>query len=243
MESAVLVDTIQVNIQRVQERIEQAARSSGRSPGDIRLVIVTKGHPVDVLRALIQAGGRILGENYVEEAAEKIATLGAEREIEWHMIGHIQGRKARSVCEHFQYVHSLDSLRLAERLDRFACELGLRMPVLLECNISGEQSKFGFPAWLDEHWVELHEQAQQVSMLPNLELRGLMTMAPFFDQAELARPYFKRLGLLRHYLAGKVPQVGWDELSMGMSADYEVAIQEGATIVRVGQAILGPRPV
>jgi hypothetical protein len=224
------------------DRIHDAAVSAGRETQSVRLVVVTKAHPVEVALAAVKAGARLLGENYVEEAEGKILSISGEHGVEWHMIGHIQSRKARRVCELFQYVHSLDSLHLANRLDRFAEELAIRMPVLLECNVSGEESKTGFPAW-DEHlWADLAQQARQIGELPNLELHGLMTMAPYYDEPERARPFFRKLVRVRDYLSKDLPQVSWSELSMGMSGDFEVAIQEGATIVRVGQAILGHRP-
>ena len=158
------------------------------------------------------------------------------------MIGHVQSRKADLIAEHYHWVHSLDSLKLAQRLDRCAAELGRTIPVLLECNTSGEQSKFGWPAWQEQRWPDLLPEVSQIVALPNLQVRGLMTMAPFLPEMEEARPYFRRLCQLQAFLASQLPQVAWDELSMGMSADFMVAIQEGATIVRVGTAIMGSRP-
>jgi pyridoxal phosphate enzyme (YggS family) len=138
-------------------------------------------------------------------------------------------------------VHSLDSIQLATRLDRFAGELNRRLPILLECNISGETSKFGFNAWDENQWERLADQVQQIWELPNLELRGLMTLAPYFENPERARPFFVKMSRLRDNLTRKLPPTSVGELSMGMSGDFEVAVQEGATIVRIGQAILGPR--
>ncbi len=163
-------------------------------------------------------------------------------ELEWHMIGHLQSRKARLVCEHFAYLHALDSLKLAERLDRFAAELGRKLPVLLECNVSGEQTKFGYPVWHEDSWQELAGGILPVYwILPHLQVRGLMTMAPFFDEPEPARPYFQRLRRFQAFLMKYFPQADWAELSMGMSGDFTVAVQEGATLVRVGTAIMGAR--
>jgi hypothetical protein len=242
MQFSLLESQVKTNLDRVLDNITRAAQSAGCDPGSIRLVVVTKGHPLETVQAALAAGAHYLGENYVDEALEKIVSLGSQTGVEWHMIGHIQSRKARLVSENFAYVHSLDSLKLAERLDRVAGEAGKRLPVLLECNVSGEDSKFGFPAWELSQWGALAEQAGQIAALPNLALDGLMSMPPFFDEPEVARPYFQKLVRLRDYLGGKVPGVNLKELSMGMSGDYEVAVQEGATWVRVGTAILGPRP-
>jgi pyridoxal phosphate enzyme (YggS family) len=158
------------------------------------------------------------------------------------MIGHVQSRKARLVAEHFDWLHSLDSVKLAGRLDRVCVELDRRLPVLLECNVSGEESKFGWPAWDENNWPELLEPVSAILAMPGLDVRGLMTMAPFLDEAEQARPFFRRLRLLLEYFTGQFPQARWEELSMGMSADFPVAVQEGATLVRVGTAIMGERP-
>lgn len=230
------------NYSSVVERISAAANRCGRSAAEVRLVVVTKGHPVETIRQVIEAGAQYLGENYVEEAEPKIGQLSEYRNLQWHMIGHVQSRKARAVCSLFNYLHSLDSLKLADRLDRFAGELGIRLPVLFECNVSGEETKSGFPAWQEECWPDLATTLGRVKACANLEVRGLMTMAPFLPQAEMARPYFQRLRRLQTYLSSEIPEASWGELSMGMSADYQVAIEEGATLVRVGTAILGPRP-
>lgn len=242
MVTALSLESIRDNLEWVQERIIKAAQSVGRSADSVTLVVVTKGHSLERVRAVVEAGARRLGENYVEEALDKIASLQGGIGVEWHMIGHIQSRKAKPVCLYFDYVHSLDSLKLATRLNRFAEELGKRLPVLLECNVSGEQSKFGFPVWEESLWDAFFDQAAQIASLAHLDVRGLMTMAPYFEDSELARPYFRRLARLRDALSARAPQSRWSELSMGMSGDFETAIQEGATIVRIGQAILGARP-
>lgn len=234
--------TIRANLEHVLERIRESALSVGRDPGAVRLLVVTKGHEIADVQEAIAAGASRLGENYVDEALEKMQDLPNRDAVEWHMIGHIQSRKARPVVENFYYVHSLDSLKLAERLDRFASELGRELPVLLECNVSGEGSKYGFEAWSEAQWQALAEQANRIAGLQNLEVKGLMTMPPYFDDPEEVRPYFQRLVQLRDYLQESLPHVSWTELSMGMSADYEVAVQEGATMVRIGTAIMGARP-
>lgn len=229
------------NFHRVKDRIGAAASSVDRNQDRIRLVVVTKGHPLEIVQEAIAAGAKHLGENYVEEALPKIASVENVGDLKWHMIGHVQSRKARRVCEHFDWVQTVDSHRLATRMDRFAGEMGKRVPILLECNVSGEETKFGWTAWNELEWEELAEEIEPILEMRNLEVSGLMTMAPFFPDAEEARPYFIRLRNLRDFLRAKYPQSSWDELSMGMSGDFEVAIQESATIVRIGTAILGER--
>ena len=229
------------NFQRLLDRIETATISVHQNQDRVRLIVVTKGHPLELVQEVIAAGAKHLGENYVEEALAKIASVENAGDLKWHMIGHVQSRKARRVCEHFDWVQTIDSLRLATRLDRFAGEMGKRVPILLECNVSGEETKFGWTAWNELEWEELAEEIEPILEMRNLEVCGLMTMAPFFPDAEQARPYFTRLRKLRDFLNARFPQSNWAELSMGMSGDYEVAIQEGATIVRIGTAILGER--
>jgi hypothetical protein len=234
-------ETIRDNFERVCERIERAAGAARRATGAVKLIVVSKGHSSEAVRAVVAAGARRLGENYVEEALLKIDAVHVP-ELEWHMIGHIQSRKARPVCERFDWVQSLDSLKLAQRLDQFAGELGRSLPVLLECNVSGEASKFGFPLWDEARWPEFLQVAAALMALPHLQIRGLMAMPPFDPEAEAARPHFQRLRRLQAFLASQVPQADWSELSMGMSGDFEIAVQEGATMVRVGTAIVGARP-
>lgn len=229
------------NYRHVLKRIDLAARLSGRGPEQIRLVVVTKGQSIDKVRQVVSAGARLLGENYVQEALPKINELKVEFDLEWHMIGHIQSRKAKLVINNFDWVHTVDSLRLATRLNRFAGEVGKRLPVLLEFNLSGEDSKYGWMACNELEWEGLTDEIAPIIKLSNLDVRGVMTMAPYFTEAELSRPYFIRLRELSEFLASRFPTSSWKELSMGMSTDYEIAIQEGATIVRIGTAILGER--
>ena len=236
------LEKIAENYERVLEKISQTARESGRDPADVTLIVVTKGHSLEAVQAVLEAGAFRLGENYVEEAVDKILAISGKDRVEWHMIGHVQSRKASPVCENFAWVHSLDSVKLARRLDRFAGELGRKLPALMECNVSGEQSKYGWFAWNEADWSGLLHEFEQIINLSNLDVRGLMTMAPFLDDPMAARPYFKKLRLLQEYLAVHLPQAKWDQLSMGMSADYVAAIQEGATMLRIGTAIMGPRP-
>ena len=236
-----LVSVIRSRYEQVREKIDISARKAGRRPESIRLVVVSKTHPMEIVLAALDAGVRDLGENYAEEAVEKIKTVGDVDGLTWHMIGHIQSRKADLVAQNFDFVHSLDSLKLANRLERFAAEAGRKIPVLLECNIAGELSKYGYPALDDAQWQVLQTDVEQIATLPHLEIRGLMTMPPIDLEAEESRYFFRRLRALQEYLAKRIPGVSWEELSMGTSSDYAVAVEEGATLVRVGTAILGSR--
>jgi hypothetical protein len=235
-------ERVVANLHAVMEQIEIATHKAGRESQSVRLVVVTKGHSVEMAQLAQQAGAKHLGENYVEEAIPKIQQLVGHGKLTWHMIGHIQSRKAQLVSEHFDWVHSLDSLKLARRLNMYAGLVGRQLQVLLECNVSGESSKFGFPAWEDDSWEKICIEFAGILTLPNLKVRGLMTIAPFFDEDEYARPYFSRLRSLKDFLKLNLPGSDWDQLSMGMSGDFKVAIEEGATIVRIGTAILGHRP-
>ncbi len=233
--------TVRDNYLRVSERISAAASRAGREPEEIRLVVVSKGQPDEKIRAVINAGAKELGENYLEEAIPKIAMFNQSPDLIWHMIGHVQSRKALGVCQNFAYVQSLDSLKLARRLSRFSGDMGSNLSFLIEFNVSGEETKFGFPAWEDARWEQLLPELTEIVSLPALPIRGLMGIAPYAPEPESARPYFKRLHRLREYLRSQIPTGDWSEISMGMSGDFEIAIQEGATIVRVGEAILGKR--
>lgn len=227
----------------IQNRIEKAARLAGRDEGLVKLVVVTKAQPLHVVRAAIEAGARVLGENYPEETVPKIDALEQVLGVEWHMIGHLQSRKVALVAGRFDMLQSLDSLPLAEKLNTRLAELNRSMPVLLEMNVSGEESKFGFQASDEEHWDRLMDEIQQVMNLPYLNIRGLMTMPPLAEEAETSRPFFIRLRRLAERLAVQFGEEHFLELSMGTSTDFEVAVQEGATYVRIGTAIVGPRAV
>lgn len=236
-----LASTIRENYQHTLKQIADAARQSGREPEDVSLVVVTKSQPMEVVQAAIDAGVRVLGENYPEEGVAKIQSLSNQSGVEWHMIGHVQSRKARLVAENFELLHSLDSLKLALRLDRFAAEQNRILPVLLEFNVGGEETKLGWAASDDTHWDEFLSDIDSILDLDNLRVRGLMTMPPLGIDPEDSRRFFRRLRLLRDHLASLYPDVDWSELSMGTSADYTVAVEEGATLVRVGTAIVGER--
>ena len=229
------------NLTRIQERIDAAARRSKRNSRDVRLVVVSKGQPVEVIEAAIHAGVQIFGENYAEQAVPKIEALRGSVEVEWHMIGHVQSRKANLVSKYFDCIHSLDSIKLAEKLNSLASESGKVIPVLLEINLGGEETKSGWRISTEDDLEGIVREFNQIKSLQNLCIRGLMTMPPMFDDPEHTRPYFRRLHNLSSILKRRLPDVDWIDLSMGTSADFEIAVEEGATLVRIGQAILGPR--
>jgi len=236
-----LVASIRERYLHTLDQITAAARKSGRNPDEIRLVVVTKSQPLEIVQAAIEAGATLLGENYPEEGVMKIQSLASQTGVEWHMIGHVQSRKARLVADHFALLHSLDSLKLAQRLNQFAAESHRVLPVLLEFNVGGEASKSGWAASDASTWDLLLPEIQSVLELKNLRARGLMTMPPLETNPQDARRFFQSLRLLRDHLASAFPQADWRELSMGTSADYPVAVEEGATLVRVGTAIVGTR--
>lgn len=237
-----LAASIRDRYQQTLDRIAAAERASGRTPGSTRLVVVTKSQPLETVRAALEAGVNILGENYAEEAKEKMDAIGPRPGVEWHMIGHVQSRKADLIPGNFSLMHSLDSLKLANRLDRFAAERKVVLPVLLELNVGGETSKYGWWAVNELQWANLLPEVEAVLKLEHLSVGGLMTMPPLAEDPQRTRPYFERLRRLRDDLAGRFPHAEWSELSMGTSADFEAAVAEGATLVRVGTAILGRRP-
>jgi pyridoxal phosphate enzyme (YggS family) len=227
--------------QEVRERIALAAARSGRGPSQVTLITVTKGHPLETILRALQAGLSCFGENYVEEARPKMDAL-LDQPVEWHMIGHVQSRKAREVAQGFALVHSVDSLHLARRLDRWAQGRESRLPILLECNVSGETRKYGLATAQREQWEQRLAEIRETAQLPHLQLRGLMTMAPSFADPQETRPVFRRLRELRDWLHERLEGAELGELSMGMSDDFEIAVEEGATMVRLGRALLGPRP-
>jgi PLP dependent protein len=227
------------NIARVRERIAAAAQRVGRDPGSVTLMAVSKTvEPARILEAYA-AGVRVFGENRVQEFQEKLPALAALKNAEWHLIGHLQTNKARKSVEIFYAVDSLDSLRLAQKLDQAAAELNKAFPVLMEINVGGEISKSGVP--LDS--PDLEDLLRGAVRLEHLEIRGLMAVPPLTDHPDGARPYFRLLRDLRDSIAArKLPRIRMDVLSLGMSHDFEVAIEEGSTSVRVGTAIFGERP-
>jgi pyridoxal phosphate enzyme (YggS family) len=261
------MDSIASRIDAVRERIAAAARQAGRPPEEVCLVAVTKTHPPEVIAAAIAAGQRDFGENRVQEAEAKIAALsGTHPAITWHLIGHLQTNKARRAAALFDIVHSVDSAKLAAALDRHAAERmkdedarmkGMArdphpssfilhpLPILLQVNLSGEATKEGFALAGWEERPELLEaffaEVERILALPHLAVQGLMTIAPWGDDPQAARPTFRSARKLRDELARRFGAAEWPALSMGMTDDFEVAIEEGATIVRVGRAIFGER--
>ena len=222
------------NLQMIRERIAQAAYEAGRLPSDVRLVAVSKTKPAAAIDEAFGCGQLIFGENYVQELAGKVAELPAG--ICWHFIGHLQSNKVRQIAGLVDMIHSVDRLSLAREIDRQWGALGKRCDILIQVNISSEATKSGTSS------EELLDLIREVATLPHLRIRGLMTMPPFFDDPEGARPYFSALRILaREVEAEDIPGVEMRELSMGMSGDFEAAVGEGATLVRVGSALFGER--
>ena len=228
---------IAANLAEVRERMAAAARRSGRNPQDVLLVAVSKTHPIEEIVAAMAAGQRDFGENRLEELQAKVEQAQALHldAIRWHMIGTIQSRKTRDAVGPCVLIHSVDRAKIAARLSRDAEDAGNVMKVLLEVNVSGEASKHGFTP------DELLAQGGELLALPGIHIAGLMTMAPFEAAPEATRPVFRSLRALRDRLVADYPAGDWRELSMGMTNDFEVAIEEGATIVRIGSAIFGSR--
>ena len=223
------------NIARVRERMEAAARRAGRRPEEVRLVAVSKTVDADRVRQAVEAGVKCLGENYIQEAQKKIADLGPG--IDWHFIGHLQTNKAKVAVRWFDLIHSVDSLRLAEELNRVARQQKKILPILLQVNLGQEETKFGAKE------SEVIRMLEKISHLEGISVKGLMAMPPFIEDPEESRPFFKELKKMAEAIARqRIPAIGMEELSMGMSNDFEAAIEEGATLVRVGTAIFGPRP-
>jgi len=221
------------NLRTIRKGIEAACARAGRDPTGVTLVAVSKGQPPDAVRAAVEAGQSLFGENRVQEAKAKIGQCpGSAR---WHMIGHLQSNKARDAVHFFEMIESIDSLALATEVNKWAEKAAKTMRVLLEVNVAGESSKFGYNA------ERLLEEFLQVNALPKIEIHGLMTVAPWAQDAEKVRPVFRQLRELKTQCERKLG-APLPHLSMGMSGDFEVAIEEGATMVRIGTALFGPRP-
>jgi pyridoxal phosphate enzyme (YggS family) len=230
--------TIASNLSAIHERIAAAARRAARNPDDVVLMAVTKTFPPDTIREAWEAGQRLFGENRVQQFAEKVGRLSAMRDAEFHMIGHLQSNKAAAAAEIFRAIDSVDSVKLAERLNSAAEKLSKTLDVLIEINVGGEAAKSGIASDSDE----IENILRSAPNWPNLRVRGLMTVPPFTEDPGGARPYFRQFRELHERLAARnFPSVSFDVLSMGMSHDFEVAIEEGSTCVRLGTAIFGTR--
>jgi hypothetical protein len=238
---------IEQNVTQVMERIAAAARRAGRDLAEVTLVAVAKTFPAEAVVEAHRAGVSVFGESKVQEARPKIAAVTAilgKGVISWHMVGHLQRNKAKRAVRLFDCLHSVDSIRLAEELEKRCAALETesgkkkRVPVLLEVNVSHEATKFGLPA---DDGTQLETVVEAILNLSHLELQGLMTMAPIVADPEEARPYFRLLRRQRDELARQFPAADWRHLSMGMTDDFEVAVEEGATLVRIGRAIFGQR--
>ncbi|MSN25453.1 MAG: YggS family pyridoxal phosphate-dependent enzyme [Geobacter sp.] len=226
--------SISLNLADIRQRIRTAAEKAGREPSSVRLVAVSKTRPAADIVEAFQAGQTVFGENYIQELAAKLDQL--QEAVEWHVIGNLQSNKVKYIAGRVALIHSVDRLSLAEEISRQWGKLGKICDVLIQVNISGESSKSGTT---EEGALQLVRECAQ---LPNIRVKGLMTMPPFFDDPEAARPYFAELFRLSRTIdAAGIPAVEMRELSMGMSGDFEAAIQEGATLVRVGTAIFGER--
>jgi PLP dependent protein len=225
---------IAAGIDKIRQRIVAAAARCDRDPDSVKLLAVTKTVAPSVIEQAIKAGLTAFGENYVQEAREKIAVIG--QRVQWHMIGHLQTNKAKYVVNLFDYIHSVDRLELAEEINKRARLIGRKINILIEINVSGEETKSGISA------VKSIDLIKEVSGLKNVSVRGLMTMAPYSDNPENSRPYFSELKNLRDKITSEgIAGIQMEELSMGMTDDFEIAIEEGAIIVRIGRAIFGDR--
>jgi pyridoxal phosphate enzyme (YggS family) len=220
------------NLETIRQRIRAACERAGRNPDSVTLLAVSKTHPPETIKAAADCGQVYFGENKVQEARAKIPLCPGR--LRWHFIGHLQSNKCRDAVELFEMIQSVDSLSLAQEIDKRAELAARRMPVLLEVNVAGEASKFGYPP------ERLLAELKQLNVLPRLEIHGLMTVPPWSPEAEESRPHFRRLRELKQR-AEQVLGAPLSHLSMGMSGDFEIAIEEGATIVRVGTALFGPR--
>jgi pyridoxal phosphate enzyme (YggS family) len=223
---------ISSNINQVRQRVSAACQRSERLPSSVTLITVSKGHPAEVVRAAAELGLSVFGENRVQEARAKIGLCPSR--LLWHLIGHLQSNKCRDAVHFFSMIQSVDSLSLAQEINKWAEKSAKTMPILIEVNVAGESSKFGYAP--DKVLAELKE----INALPKIELQGLMTVAPFAREPENTRPVFQRLRELKeqceNLLGAPLPH-----LSMGMSGDFDVAVEEGATMIRLGSAVLGPR--
>ncbi|MBU1291090.1 YggS family pyridoxal phosphate-dependent enzyme [bacterium] len=227
-----MVETIKNNLEVINEKIKKAALKANRNPQEIKLVAVTKTATIEQIKEAISAGVKIIGENKVQEAKEKYQILSAD--IEWHLVGHLQTNKVKYAIEIFDLIHSVDSIKLAKEIDRRSLQFGMITNVLVEVNVSGEETKYGIKS------EEVEPFLKEISEFSRIKVRGLMTIAPIAEDKEEVRPYFRKLRELSKEIKSKnIKNVKMDYLSMGMTDDFEVAIEEGANMVRIGRGIFG----
>ena len=243
------VPSLAENVESVRDHVAAACVRAGRHPSEVTLVAVSKTFPAEAVLEACRLGLRDFGENRVQEAGEKILNLKSlvsnlqppTSDLRWHLVGHLQSRRAREAVDLFDVIHSVDSVKLADKLNRLCMEAGRVMPILLECNVSGEASKYGFPLSTAAERARGWADVEVILKMPRVCVEGLMTIAPLVADPNETRPFFRALRQLRDDLAAQFPQADWRHLSMGMTDDFEVAIEEGATMIRVGRAIFGER--
>ncbi len=228
------METIKNNLEIINKKIKKAALKVNRNPEEIKLVTVTKTATTEQIEEAINAGIKIIGENRVQDAKKKYQIITAE--VEWHLIGHLQTNKAKYAVEIFNCIHSVDSIKLAQEIDKRSLQFGKIMDVLVEVNVSGEETKYGIKS------EEVETFLKEISEFPRIRIRGLMTIAPIVEEKEEVRPYFRKLKELSEKIKSKnIENIKMDYLSMGMTEDFEIAIEEGANMVRIGRGIFGFR--
>jgi PLP dependent protein len=233
--------TIQDRYQNINERIEKSCVKAGRSREGVKLVVVSKGQPVEKIVEVINAGARILGENYLDETVVKIAEIGVRQNLQWHMIGHLQSRKVKYLYPDISMIHSIDRMDVANKIEAFCIEKVFKLNGLIELNIAGEESKTGFDVSTDDKITANMENFIKICSLKLLNIVGLMVMPPYSLNPDQNRRYFEKCRKIMELVNNNLTQKKIFELSMGTSADFETAIEEGSTYVRVGEAIMGPR--
>ena len=236
-------DQILLNLKNIRQRISTAAQSAGRDPQEIKLVAVTKTQPVEVIRSLPSDLVEILGENYVGDTQQKQEALGSARLFQWHLIGPLQSRKTKYIPSLFSYMHSLDRLSIAKRLSREFSQQQSKLPVLLQINVASEPTKSGWNLDADNPSVNILSEIDEVLHLPNLMVQGLMCMPPYSENPENSRQYFVDMRKIQTLFSRHFPDCDFSALSMGTSFDFEIAVQEGATYVRIGEGIFGKREI
>jgi pyridoxal phosphate enzyme (YggS family) len=234
------IETIKKNIISVQERIYKSAKSAGRDPSEIELIAVTKQKPAVLVKELAENGINKIGESYLKEALFKIDLL-KNYPIEWHMVGTIQSGKAKQMIQNFDQIHSVDRIKLAREINKKSADYERIFPIYLECNVSGEETKHGWKVWNKKQWDIVLSDIEEILDMKSVKVKGLMMMAPYSINPEDSRPYFIKLRRFQEFLDSRYPNRGLTGLSMGMSGDFEVAVQEGASVVRIGTALLGTR--